>query len=176
MDTVSLPFEAALHYLFGNHQKHRDLMKDEYQPFAKIKKSARFYHKLFKNNTNFCDKEDTIFLDILVSEESKYHSNDTRYENLSTWINKGYALKYYEMEKISDDHTNILHQFFLGDNSEANYISWRNIAMRKECHCLKKFKILKRCKKCKKVVYCSTKCQKKDWKFGNHRSNCVPVR
>ena len=52
-----------------------------------------------------------------------------------------------------------------------------NIAMFKECNyngCNKKDVILKRCKKCVSVYYCSRLCQKKDWL--NHRRVCKSLK
>ena len=52
-----------------------------------------------------------------------------------------------------------------------------NIAMFKECNyngCNKKDVILKRCKKCVSVYYCSRSCQKKDWL--NHRNVCKSLK
>lgn len=56
---------------------------------------------------------------------------------------------------------------------------WNNITNMKQCHwknCLKKEKHLKRCRKCRSAFYCSKKCQKQDWKLGNHRCVCKYYR
>ena len=32
-----------------------------------------------------------------------------------------------------------------------------------------------KCSRCKSIVYCSKACQKKHWKKGGHREECVPI-
>ena len=39
-------------------------------------------------------------------------------------------------------------------------------------YCGKNKKKLKICKKCKKTMYCSRGCQKRDWNKGNHKNVC----
>jgi len=46
----------------------------------------------------------------------------------------------------------------------------------KECLCFgeRPYHRLRRCKRCENVLYCSTKCQTKDWKEGGHKLICRP--
>ena len=58
------------------------------------------------------------------------------------------------------------------DNNNKVYIGWRNVSLEKECYyCGKKCKKLRKCNRCKNVVYCSRTCQKLDWKL-SHKDNC----
>ena len=51
--------------------------------------------------------------------------------------------------------------------------SFKNLCRMKECnYCYEKNVKLKTCNRCHEVYYCSKKCQKLDWKIGNHGKNC----
>lgn len=58
-------------------------------------------------------------------------------------------------------------------DTQEKIITLKNTAMFKECQwkqCLTKSLVLKKCRQCKSVYYCSRICQKKDWQ--NHRQRC----
>ena len=65
----------------------------------------------------------------------------------------------------------------IGDTTSRNnnlYQKWKNCTCIKFCNYCKNNSIkLKKCKQCNKVYYCSKLCQKRDWKFGNHKLNCL---
>ena len=51
---------------------------------------------------------------------------------------------------------------------------WKNLICQKICNrCHIRNKKLKKCKQCRKVYYCSKKCQKLDWNIYCHNLSCV---
>ena len=69
---------------------------------------------------------------------------------------------------------NFFNSIFCSDHdSNEKSIAWRNIALSKECNvCNRKQKVLKKCKHCRNVFYCSKECQKIDWNLNNHKAIC----
>ena len=58
---------------------------------------------------------------------------------------------------------------------EKYQIVFRNIAMIRQCNnqqCMRKDRILLKCKRCLKAFYCNRKCQKIDWKQ-RHKKECT---
>ena len=53
----------------------------------------------------------------------------------------------------------------------SNVIQFKRCAWKNCNHMASRNKKLKRCKQCKKVCYCSIKCQKKDWLY-SHKQLC----
>lgn len=96
--------------------------------------------------------------------------NETQRREMSVAVN---CSTYNEAFGSIDDETKIeMIKYFSGFRLRTI----NNICQLKECHypkCLKKSVILKKCKQCKCVFYCSRKCQKSDWNAAHgHRKTC----
>ena len=73
------------------------------------------------------------------------------------------------------DHHSQFIKYVINKNTRdgKSYIKWKNLNQFKQCnYCKSNENILKTCKKCENVFYCSKLCQKRDWKIGNHRNHC----
>ena len=80
--------------------------------------------------------------------------------------------KWKKLVKIDSQQFNLVENVLMKDITDSNYIGWRNLALEKQCQwCRKKNEQLKKCKRCKRVCYCSILCQKQHWVRG-HRSEC----
>lgn len=65
----------------------------------------------------------------------------------------------------------------LDDNRYGHVL--KNIIKGKRCNyrkCQNRGTKLKKCKRCRKSYYCNEYHQKLDWKYGDHRSNCVQLK
>ena len=76
-------------------------------------------------------------------------------------------------KRLNDKLTN----FFTkcdGSIDGSAYFHWRNLVIGKRCQtCHFRNEKLRKCKHCKKAVYCSRKCQKIGWNLKNHKNLCV---
>ena len=163
-------------YLFGRHKEQLAEANSGKMMFE-IKKTTNYLKKLLppeqKKDLIFMQNTctDYSFIDMLKSETSQYHSNQTRYDNVSQWIVKGYQMFLVKTRFVAGSRHDIANTLFKDSN---NRMVWKNTQLQKDCNwCLTKTTKLKVCKQCRKVAYCSQKCQKLDWKEGKHKMKCI---
>ena len=125
--------------------------------------------KRFENiNTNCCPNQ-RIHLSHNVFYKRKQLA---RYDNDNSSCNRDDRDKHYKPSLIGSTVCSMLRK-------PKTFTTMKNIANFKQCHwknCLKQNKILKLCRQCKCVWYCSKKCQKMDWSLHKQQCKQLPVK
>ena len=167
-------FHACI--LLGDWREHREYCKkwDKWKQERSIwnrEYVGLLPHSPFTMAIENLSKENQRMFKVKNRTDKQFMQLKSRIEYFQRWKNNMFN------DRFKPENINSLNIFFDNvfnrDFHCEKFVAWRNIATMKECNvCYRKTKVLRKCKKCKNVLYCSKQCQKVDWCLNNHKLVC----